>query len=154
MLTTLALSALYAAALGASQPPRAIRYPQDESIRAALRAEYAIQRPEGTLQFGMALQRRDWTLGEPVHLRVYVRNDGAAPVSAPVNLVWPHGFELFVACYHVAGAEWGLANHEASIAVLERVLRDFSDSPWAAEARESLPLSRRLAKLARDKDGR
>jgi hypothetical protein len=75
-------------------------------MRAALRAEYPLERQEGTLRFGLAIQRREWTLGEPVHLRVYLRNDGAAPVSAPMALGWPHGFELFVALEGQESARW------------------------------------------------
>jgi hypothetical protein len=75
-------------------------------MRAALRAEYPLQRAEGALQFGLAIESRDWILGQPVHVRVYVRNDGPAAVSAPANLVWPHGYELFVGLEGGELARW------------------------------------------------
>jgi len=70
--------------------------PQQELMGAALRAEYPLHRAQGRLQFGLAIYRAHWTLGEPIHLRVYVGNDGPAAVSAPLSLAWPRGFELFV----------------------------------------------------------
>ncbi len=107
MLITLPLWAVCGAPFGvrcdaAVAAPR----PQDELMRAALRAEYPLQRREGTLQFGLAIESRDWTLGQPVHLRVYLRNDGPTAVSGPTALLWPHGFELFVALEDQELARW------------------------------------------------